>query len=218
MTPFPSEGWRSDGSRSYGSADLYRDIPHVVVNVFPESARAAATEAHRFLKEKGASTATIVEIVHVDGQRYVYVFAERSEFLAVRDRWFPEVAIAPLRDRNEGAVPSLRVRLAGIFQYTSIAIAAHGLLFALYALALAPLPDEGNYPFAKIGFYCLYLPASILAIPLNPVLWRFGLMEAPGWFAWPTPLGFAVVYAVWVVGIMALSLLAARGRRKGTAA
>ena len=116
------------------------------------------------------------------------------------------------------AIRRERDRLARIFKYTAIALAAHGLLFGLYALALAPLPDEGNYPFARIGFYSLYVPASILAIPLNPVPWKLGLMEAPGWFAWPKPLGFAVAYAVWVVGIMALSLLAARGRRKGTAA
>ena len=97
--PFPKEGWEFHGSFSYGSADLYRDIPHVVVNVFPESARAVANAAYRFLKDNGVATARIEEVRHVDGSLHFYVFGERGEFLACRERLFPHVHIAPGRKR-----------------------------------------------------------------------------------------------------------------------
>lgn len=101
----------------------------------------------------------------------------------------------------------------------AIAIAAHGLLFALYALAIAPrLGENPPQPAASFGFFLLYVPASVLGIPLNPLLWRFGLMETPGWFAWPKSLGFVVVYTAWVLGFLALSLLVARVQRKSVAA
>jgi len=214
VNPFPTDGWRFDGSRSYGTADLYRDIPHVVVNASPERAKAAANEAYGFLRDKGAATATIEEIVHVDGELHFYVFAERDEFLAIRERWFPDVVIAPLRDRKGGSAS--RSPLERLFRYLAIAIVAHGVLFALYALAIAPrLGESPPQPVGSFGFFFLYAPASVLAIPLNPMLWRFGLMETPGWFAWPKPLGFAVVYCVWFAGFLILSRVAAHVRRGG---
>ena len=97
--PFPTEGWEFHGSFSYGSAELYRDIPHVVVNRFPESAKALANEAYRFLKDNGVATARIEEDRHVDGSLHYYVFAERAEFLSCRERLFPNVQISPGRKR-----------------------------------------------------------------------------------------------------------------------
>jgi len=91
---FPTEGWRHDGSTTYGKADLYQDIPHVVVNIFSESKKTIAEETHRFLKSNGVSTATIEEITHVDGKPYYYVFAEREEFLACRERLFPNIQVS----------------------------------------------------------------------------------------------------------------------------
>jgi hypothetical protein len=55
-------------------------------------------------------------------------------------------------------------------------------------------------------------PALILAAPFSPLLWRWHLMEAPGWFAWPKPAGFVLVYASWILAFFALSLIARRGR------
>jgi hypothetical protein len=55
-------------------------------------------------------------------------------------------------------------------------------------------------------------PALILAAPFSPLLWRWHLMEAPGWFAWPKPTGFVLVYASWILAFFALSLIARRGR------
>jgi hypothetical protein len=93
--PFSTDGWRFGGSYSYGSADLYGDIPHVVVNVFPESARGVANDAFRYLRANGVASAQIEEVVHVDGTTHFYVFAEREEFLSCRARLFPHVSIAP---------------------------------------------------------------------------------------------------------------------------
>jgi hypothetical protein len=32
-----------------------------------------------------------------------------------------------------------------------------------------------------------------------------GLMDAPGWFAWPKPLALALAYAVWALLLLALA-------------
>jgi len=33
-------------------------------------------------------------------------------------------------------------------------------------------------------------------------------MNAPGWFAWPRPLGFALAYFLWVLALLGASYLA----------
>lgn len=101
--------------------------------------------------------------------------------------------------------------MARIFRILSLAIAVHGCLVALFAWGLAPRLDENaSGPLASIAFFLLFLPASVLTLPLLPVLWKCGLMEAPGWFAWPKPLGYVIVYATWCVALLTLSLLTTR--------
>ena len=91
-------------------------------------------------------------------------------------------------------------------------------MLALYAVAIEPrLGDDAPGPLASFVFFFLFVPASILAKPLLPALWKFGLMEAPGWFAWPKPLGYGVVYVIWFVGLLIMSLLVSRfaGEKRG---
>ena len=91
---FPQVGWRFDGSRSYGSAELYQNIPQVVVKTFPESEGRVAQDTFRFLIDNGISTTMIEEVTHTDGKLYFYVFAERQEFLSAREKIFPNVQIS----------------------------------------------------------------------------------------------------------------------------
>ena len=87
----------------------------------------------------------------------------------------------------------------------------HGALVAVFAIGIEPrFAEDPPEPLASFAFFFLFIPASILAKPLLPILWKFGLMEAPGWFAWPKPLGYCLVYAIWFVGLFSLSLLASR--------
>jgi len=103
--------------------------------------------------------------------------------------------------------------LARVFRLLSIVVAAHGVLVAVFAAGIEPrLGDSAPGPLASLVFFFLFLPASALALPLLPILWKCGLMQAPGWFAWPKPLGYVIVYAAWVVGLLALSLLVSRYR------
>ena len=106
--------------------------------------------------------------------------------------------------------------LARIFRLLSVAVAAHGVLVAVFAAGIEPrLGDSAPGPLASLVFFFLFLPASALALPLLPILWKCGLMQAPGWFAWPKPLGYVIVYAAWIVGLLALSVLISRFRKRG---
>ena len=80
----------------------------------------------------------------------------------------------------------------------------HGALFALAALTFGHTDNEA---FGIALFWLLIAPALILAMPFTPLLWTLRLMEAPGWFAWPKPLGFVLVYFVWIAAFVAASLL-----------
>jgi hypothetical protein len=60
---------------------------------------------------------------------------------------------------------------------------------------------------ADIYFFLVVAPAMILAVPFGPLLWRLHLMETPGWFAWPRPAAFALVYIAWIAAFAVLSLL-----------
>lgn len=101
--------------------------------------------------------------------------------------------------------------VARIFRLLSFVVAAHGALVAVFAAGIEPrLGESAPGPLASFVFFFLYIPASALALPLLPLLWKCGLMQTPGWFAWPKPLGYVVVYAAWVVALLALSLLMSR--------
>ena len=102
----------------------------------------------------------------------------------------------------------------------AILVAIHGALFAGTAWLTAAHRFIEVFPGADYAyFFGVVAPALILAAPLTPLLWRLGLMNAPGWFAWPRPLGFALVYVFWVLALLGASYLAGalarRSRRSG---
>lgn len=90
----------------------------------------------------------------------------------------------------------------------AIVVAIHGALFAS-AAAFAQWHGWDAVPVIvqEAFFWGLVVPALILAVPLGRVLWWLHLMNAPGWFAWPKPLGFALVYAFWVLVLLGVSYL-----------
>lgn len=87
-------------------------------------------------------------------------------------------------------------------------LAVHGLLLALFAQAQAWWPDLAPEWLGTAVFFVLALPALMLTTPFQPLLWRVGLMNAPGWFAWPKPAGVALAYAAWIVALLVLARLA----------
>lgn len=93
--------------------------------------------------------------------------------------------------------------------FASAGLALHGLLLALFAALQSLLPIDASNGIADamggVAFFLLAVPALILARPFVPLLWKLGLMNAPGWFSWPKPPGFLLVYAVWVLVLFALS-------------
>jgi hypothetical protein len=111
-------------------------------------------------------------------------------------------------------IPRLFTSFAGwarILRYSAAAVAAHGLLLWLFDLVQTYVPGlfAGPTPdwLGQLLFWVLAVPAMLLAVPFNPLLWKLGLMNAPGWFTWPKPLGFALVYAGWTLALLALALL-----------
>lgn len=93
-----------------------------------------------------------------------------------------------------------------LFRVLAIVVAAHGLVFAVGSVTLARLDAPGLEVLGWIYFFVVIAPAMILAVPFSSLLWHFHLMETPGWFAWPRPAGFVLVYATWVLALMAVSL------------
>jgi hypothetical protein len=90
---FPITGWRFAGSDSYGAAELYRNIPRVVVKLFPEEESERAKSTYEFLIEKGIQTAYIEKVTYRDQKLYFYVFAEKDQFLKHIVPLFPEIEI-----------------------------------------------------------------------------------------------------------------------------
>ena len=96
-------------------------------------------------------------------------------------------------------------------------VAVHGLVFGATAwLVSTDLSSEGFPVLAEAYFLGIMAPALILAAPFTKLLWALRLMNAPGWFAWPRPLGFALVYAFWVLVLLGASyLFRPSGRNSG---
>ena len=86
----------------------------------------------------------------------------------------------------------------------AVVIAIHGALFVLGILAFG---KTDNPALGDALFLLLTAPALALAVPLAPLLWALHLMEAPGWFAWPKPLGFVLVYSSWIAALSAASFI-----------
>ncbi len=91
----------------------------------------------------------------------------------------------------------------------AVVIAIHGMAFAGAAAFVAWHGWTGVAELVQaVFFWGLVVPALILTVPVDPVLWWLHLMNTPGWFAWPRPLGFALVYAIWVLALLAAAYLA----------
>jgi len=103
-------------------------------------------------------------------------------------------------------------RAARILRMAALALAAHGLLLALAAAVKPAFPAAFEFAGAVL-FWVLVLPALVVASPFTALFWKFGLMHAPGWFAWPKPLALALAYAAWIAVLAGLAwALQARGR------
>lgn len=110
---------------------------------------------------------------------------------------------------SAGAGRPLAARLARGLHIAAAVLVAHGLvLWLVDALheRLAPIPDA----FGVVAFWVLAVPALVLTRPFIPLFWKVGLMNAPGWFAWPKAMGVALAYGCWIAGLLALAWLVRR--------
>lgn len=88
-------------------------------------------------------------------------------------------------------------RLVRGLRSCAAALALHGILLWLSA-ALKPFFPSVFDLAGEVFFWVLAVPALLLTSPFTSLLWSIGLMNAPGWFAWPKPLGIALAYTIWV--------------------
>jgi len=96
---------------------------------------------------------------------------------------------------------TMRDRLSALLRACSLLVAIHGAIFGLVDLTLRASGWELPELLQQTAFFVLYVPAMALAAPLRPLLWSAGLIEAPGWFTWPKPLGYLLAYALWVIAL-----------------
>jgi hypothetical protein len=109
-------------------------------------------------------------------------------------------------------------------RFGALAIALHGALLCLVTAVNSFFPDlfPGDTPdwIGMVMFWALAAPAGMLARPFRPMLWELGLINAPGWFSWPKPLGMVLVYAIWIAALLALAAVVQRyyeRKKRGTA-
>ena len=96
------------------------------------------------------------------------------------------------------------------------ALAVHGVLLGLAGAMKAAFPAAYEAA-GVVVMWVLLVPALVLTRPFTPLLWKLGLMNAPGWFAWPSPLGVALAYAAWIAALLVLAwLVRLAGRNPGT--
>lgn len=107
----------------------------------------------------------------------------------------------------------LALKAARALHVVAAVLAGHGLLLWL----VDALHDRLPAPPEAIGavlFWLLAVPALVLTRPFTPLFWKLGLMNAPGWFAWPKALGIALAYGAWIAALLVLAwLLRLAGRR-----
>lgn len=109
-------------------------------------------------------------------------------------------------------LPSARSLVRGL-RFCAAAVALHGMLFGLSAAIKSFFPDAFDLVGGVI-FWVLTVPALLFASPFTSVLWDLGLMNAPGWFAWPKPLGIALAYTIWVAVLFGLAQAVQRRSNK----
>ena len=109
-------------------------------------------------------------------------------------------------------IPSARGLARGL-RFCAAAVALHGMLLWLAAAIKSFFP--GVFDLAgEVFFWVLAVPALLLASPFTSILWKLGLMNAPGWFAWPKPLGIALAYTIWVAVFFGLAQAVQRWSNK----
>lgn len=109
-------------------------------------------------------------------------------------------------------LPSARSLVRGL-RFCATAVALHGMLLWLFAAIKSFFP--GVFDMAEgVIFWVLAVPALFLASPFTSILRDLGLMNAPGWFAWPKPLGIALAYLVWVAVLSGLAQAVQRWSNK----
>jgi hypothetical protein len=91
-----------------------------------------------------------------------------------------------------------------VARYAAAAVALHGIALALFSVS-KPLLERLPEAAAEALFWLLAVPALILTSPFTGLLWTLGLMNAPGWFAWPKPFGVAIAYGMWIAALLALA-------------
>lgn len=100
-------------------------------------------------------------------------------------------------------IPSARSFVRWL-RFCAAAVALHGMLLWLSA-AMKPFFPSVFDLVGEVVFWLLAVPALLLTSPFTSILWSFGLMNAPGWFAWPKPLGIALAYMIWVAVLFGLA-------------
>ena len=109
-------------------------------------------------------------------------------------------------------LPSARILVRGL-RFCAAAVALHAALLWLSTAIKSFYPDAFDLVGGVI-FWVLAVPALLLIFPFTSVLWDLGLMNAPGWFAWPKPMGIALAYAIWVAVLFGLAQAVQRWSNK----
>ena len=112
----------------------------------------------------------------------------------------------------EAFIPSARSLVRGL-RFCAAAVALHGMLLWLSAAIKSFFPRVLDLV-GEVFFWVLAVPALLLTSPFTSILWNFGLMNAPGWFAWPKPLGIAFAYMIWVTVLFGLAQAVQRWSNK----
>ena len=109
-------------------------------------------------------------------------------------------------------IPSARSVVRGL-RFCAAALALHGMFLWLSTAVRSFVPGVFDLV-EEVVFWVLAVPALLLASPFASVLWDLGLMTAPGWFAWPKPLGIALAYTIWVTALFGLAQAVQRWSNK----
>lgn len=100
-------------------------------------------------------------------------------------------------------IPSARSLVRGL-RLCAAALALHGMFLWLATAMKSFIP--GVFDLVEgVVFWVLAVPALLLTRPFVSALWDLGLMNAPGWYAWPKPLGVALAYMVWIAALLGLA-------------
>lgn len=108
-------------------------------------------------------------------------------------------------------------KVASALHGVAAVLAGHGLLLWLVDALHERLPAPPE-AIGAVLFWLLAVPALVLTRPFIPLFWKLGLMNAPGWFAWPKALGVALAYGSWIAALLAVAWLLRLARRPPGAA